>query len=72
MKLANQFETSVITLLKEERLKQGLSYETLAEKSGVHRTAISLIERGLRHPSLLICIKISLALGLPPEKWWRK
>lgn len=41
----------------------GLSHERLAEKTGLHRSTISLIESKKRSPTLKNCIKISKALG---------
>jgi len=57
-------EKHLIEKLREERLQQGFSYEKLAEITGLHRTTISLIERGKSHPTLLICLKIAKALNL--------
>jgi transcriptional regulator with XRE-family HTH domain len=39
-------------LLKLRRKADGLSQELLAERAGLHRTEISLIERGKRDPRL--------------------
>ncbi len=63
-KLALKIEKDFIQQLKKERKRQGLSYAELAERSGLHRTAISLIERGERHPTLLVCIKLAQCLKL--------
>jgi transcriptional regulator with XRE-family HTH domain len=38
--------------VREERLKQNLSQESLAEKAGVHRTYIGMIERAEKNISL--------------------
>ncbi|HEX2859395.1 MAG TPA: helix-turn-helix transcriptional regulator [Alphaproteobacteria bacterium] len=59
-----RIEKAVIERLRAERKKQGLSYEKLAVKAGLHRTAISFIERGINHPSLLNCLKLAEALGV--------
>jgi len=49
-------------IIREERLAIALTQEQLAEKAGLHTTYISLLERGLRNPSLLVVEKIANAL----------
>ncbi|MGE0251227.1 MAG: helix-turn-helix domain-containing protein [Dongiaceae bacterium] len=49
-------------LLRDERKRQGLSYEQLADKCGLHRTTISLIERNKYQPTLVSLLKIALGL----------
>ena len=39
-------------IVHERRKAAGISQEALADKAGLHRTYISLLERGLRMPSL--------------------
>jgi transcriptional regulator with XRE-family HTH domain len=39
-----------------------LSQEALADKAGLHRTYISLLERGLRMPSILVVQQLAKAL----------
>lgn len=51
--------------VKHYRESLGLSQEILAEKTGLHRTYISGIERGIRNPSLKNVAKISQALNIP-------
>jgi transcriptional regulator with XRE-family HTH domain len=51
-------------VLREERKKAGLSQEKLASESNLDRTYISLLERGLRQPSLSSIIQISKALNI--------
>lgn len=53
--------------LKEQRLKSTLTQVELAELSGFDVTYISLLERGLRQPSLKAFIKLSEGLGVSPE-----
>lgn len=53
--------------VREERLKQGLSQEAFAEKAGVHRTYIGMIERAEKNITLTNIEKIALAFGLTPK-----
>jgi transcriptional regulator with XRE-family HTH domain len=50
--------------VRDERLKRGLSQEALAEKAGVHRTYIGMIERAEKNITLTNVEKIAKALGL--------
>ncbi len=54
--------------VREERLKQSLSQEELADKAGVHRTYIGMIERAEKNITLLNIEKISKALGISISK----
>lgn len=46
------------------RKELGISHQTLADRCKLHRSAISLIERKKRMPSLLSIIRIYKALGM--------
>jgi transcriptional regulator with XRE-family HTH domain len=48
--------------LQDRRVKRGLSQEELAHQSGLHRTYISQIERGLKSPTLATIYAIAFAL----------
>ena len=48
--------------LRREEL--GLSQEEFAFQSGIHRTYVSGIERGVRNPSLTMVERIVKALGI--------
>jgi transcriptional regulator with XRE-family HTH domain len=49
-------------IVRDRRLKRGISQEALADLAGLHRTYISLLERGLRNPSLYVIARIAAAL----------
>ncbi len=57
----------VVARFAELRAARNLSYEELSRRTGLHRTAISLIERNERSPTLLSCIKIASALDIKLE-----
>lgn len=59
-------------LLKSIREQKHVSQEKLAELSGLDRTFISLLERGLRQPSLKTLFRLSKALEIPPTEVVRK
>jgi len=50
--------------VREERLKRNLSQEELAERAGVHRTYIGMIERAEKNITLSNIEKIALALEI--------
>ncbi len=52
--------------LKKLRNKKKISQQTLAFESSLDRTFISLMERGLRQPSLTTILCLSNALGVSP------
>ena len=52
-------------VLREFRRRAGLSQEGLAETADLHRTEISLLERGLRTPSLETLVALAGALNVP-------
>lgn len=55
-------------VLQSMRLKKGFSQEKLALECGLDRTFISMLERGLRQPSLTTLVKIANTLQIKPSK----
>ena len=59
--------------LRTARIRRGLSQEQLADAAGLHRTHISLLERGLREPRLGTLVLLSRCLGVSPgemSEWY--
>lgn len=57
--LARQFGAVV----RRRREAADVSQEALAEAAGLHRTYISMLERGVRMPSILVARQVAEALG---------
>jgi transcriptional regulator with XRE-family HTH domain len=57
--------------LRAARTAKGLSQETLAFASGMHRTEVSLLERGLREPRLGTLVRLARALKIRPAELLR-
>lgn len=55
-------------VLREIRLENNFSQEKLAEYCDLDRTYISLLERGLRQPTLTTLFKLSKALKIEPSQ----
>lgn len=53
--------------LRKARRAARISQQALGDRCGLHRTEISLLERGLREPRLGTLVKLSNALGVSPE-----
>ena len=51
--------------IRRVREAMGWSQDKLSEESGLHRTYISGIERGVRNPTIAIVQQVALALGIP-------
>ena len=54
--------------VRRHRESAKLSQEELADRAGLHRTYISLLERGRRNPSVDALGKIAGALGVPASR----
>jgi len=53
--------------LRRARRAAGVSQEELAFRCRLHRTEVSLLERGGREPRLGTLVKLAAALGTTPE-----
>jgi len=61
-------EISFGRVLQQLRRERGLSQEELGFRSGYHRTYISLLERGLKSPSLRTIFQLAEALEVGPSQ----
>jgi transcriptional regulator with XRE-family HTH domain len=51
-------------VLRECRKKAGISQEQLAEAAGFDRSFISLVERGIQSPNIVVLLRIAEVLGI--------
>lgn len=51
-------------MLRRHRRRLGTGQDKLAGEAGIHRTHLSLLERGKQVPSLAVIHKLALALGV--------
>lgn len=59
-------------VIRELRRNRGLSQEQFGFECELHRTYISLLERGKRIPSLTTIIQLAIALKVPPSEIVRR
>ena len=52
-------------VLRELRIKNGLTQERLGFEADVQRTYVSILELGQQQPSLTTILKLASALGVP-------
>jgi transcriptional regulator with XRE-family HTH domain len=55
-------------LLRSARLAAGLSQEGLALEAGIDRTYVSMLERGIRVPTIVTLLQLAPHLGLSAFK----
>jgi transcriptional regulator with XRE-family HTH domain len=65
-KASVELERSYGRNLRRIRKEHGLSQEALAFRAEVHRTEISLLERGKRDPGVNMTLRLAGALGVAP------
>jgi transcriptional regulator with XRE-family HTH domain len=52
------------SVLRESRRAAGFSQEQLAEAAGLDRSFISLVERGIQSPNIVVLLRIAEILGV--------
>ena len=52
-------------IVRKRRIERGLSQESLAERARLHTTYVSMVERGVRNPTLDVASRLANALGIP-------
>ena len=50
-------------IVRKHRTELGISQEGLASLAGLHRTYVSMLERGIRNPSLTVILRLAGALN---------
>ena len=63
-KLRESTCSNVVHILAEERKKQKMAMRDLADSAEVSQAMISLVENGLRNPTLETLLRIADALGV--------
>jgi transcriptional regulator with XRE-family HTH domain len=61
-------KSAIGRILRAKREGLGVSQETLAERAEVDRSYVSILERGLKSPTLETLERICIALGTLPER----
>jgi transcriptional regulator with XRE-family HTH domain len=67
-KMSEAICSQVAHLLKEERVKGGLSLSLVAQKAGLSRQTVSFVEQELRIPTLDTLLRITMAMGIDLEE----
>lgn len=66
--MANDVRVLFGKIVRQKRTLKGISQEELAFSSGLHRTYISEVERGLRNVSLENIVKLAKSLDVEPKE----
>jgi transcriptional regulator with XRE-family HTH domain len=70
--LRKQICSELARLLKEERLRQKISLNGMAERAGLNRQTVSFIEQEQRTPTVDTLLRLSDVLNIPLEDLIRK
>jgi DNA-binding XRE family transcriptional regulator len=54
----------VASILRQERLKRGLSMNTVAERAGLSQQMVSYVEREMRNPTLETLLRMAAAIDI--------
>jgi transcriptional regulator with XRE-family HTH domain len=54
----------IVGLLRKERERRKLTNYVVAQRSGVSQSMLSLVERGLRNPTLELVLRIADGIGV--------
>jgi transcriptional regulator with XRE-family HTH domain len=65
--MREDLKSSIGHVLRSRRRSLGISQEQLAERAGVDRTYVSILERGLKSPTIETLGRICSVLGTLPE-----
>src|SRR3954470_17906488 len=68
----NDFQTRFAKVLLRRRLLARLNQEELAEKAGLHRTHVSVLERKRQVPPMVAVLKIANARGVTLAELFRE
>ena len=66
--MGKNLKAAIGGVLRAKREKLAISQEEVAERAGVDRTYVSILERGIKSPTLETLEKICTALGTLPER----
>jgi len=64
-----ELEKAIGDELRACRHRKKISQEQLGFDASVHRTYVSLIERGVKSPTLVVLFRLCQALDVPPAKF---
>ena len=54
----------IVRLLRDERIRQGVSKYAVEQKSGISQQMVGYVERGLRRPSLETALRMADGIGV--------